>query len=68
MISLSALITAVIVLIVVGLIFGILWWALGACGVPEPFNKVARVVLVLAAALVCVAVLLSLIGVRVFSP
>ena len=39
-----------------GLVFYVLWWALGKIGLPEPFNKVATVILVL----LCVIVLLDL--------
>lgn len=55
----STLITLVIYLIIVGLIFYVVWWALDAIGIPEPFNKVIRVVLVLAAMLIVVNLLLG---------
>lgn len=44
-------------LIIWGLIFYILWWALEAMGLPEPFNKVASIILILAAVLVIVGIL-----------
>jgi hypothetical protein len=34
-------------LVIVGLIFWVIWWALGALGIPEPINKVIRVILIL---------------------
>ncbi len=61
MISISAMVTAVIILIVAGVIFGVLWWLIGYCGLPEPFNKASRVVLAVLAALIVIGVLLSLI-------
>lgn len=62
MISASALLTAVVYLVVVGLIFWLLTWLISAVGLPEPFNKVARVFLAVAAVIVVIAVLLSLVG------
>lgn len=68
MISISAAVMVLVWLIVAGLIFWLLWWLIGYVGLPEPFNKVARVVLAVAAVLVCIAALLSLAGVGVFRP
>ena len=62
MISLSALVQAVLFLIIAGLIFWLLWWLVNYVGLPEPFAKVARVVLAVAAVFVLIAVLLSLAG------
>ena len=61
-ISGDSLIHAVIVLIVLGVVFGILWWLVGYCALPEPFNKVARVLIALVAALILIGFLLDLIG------
>lgn len=62
MISLSGAITLVVYLIVAGLIFGLLWWLIGYCGLPAPFDRVARVVLAVIAVLVLIGLLLSLVG------
>jgi uncharacterized membrane protein len=62
MFSLSVLVQAVVFLIVAGLIFYLLHWLIGYVGVPEPFNKVARIVLAIAAVLVVIGTLLSLVG------
>lgn len=64
MISASALIGAVIWVVVAGLIFGLLWWLVDYAKLPEPFNKVARVVLAVAAVVLLIAVLLSVAGGR----
>ena len=56
----------IIYLVIVALVFWVIWWFLGYVGVPEPFNKVIRVLLGLAALLVVVNVLLSLIGKPIF--
>lgn len=68
MISLSGLAHVVIVLIVAGLIFWLLNWLIGYVGLPEPFAKIARIVLAIAAVLVCIAALLMLTGYQVFVP
>jgi hypothetical protein len=52
-----SIIALLITLIIWGLIFWLLWWALGAVGIPEPFHKVAVVILVLAAVVVVIGIL-----------
>jgi len=47
-----------ITLVVWGLVFYVLWWGLGQINLPEPFNKIAKVIIVVAV----VIVLLSLLG------
>lgn len=56
------LVNTVIWIIIVALIFWILTWAIGYIGIPEPFNKVIRVILAVFAALVLINVLLGLAG------
>lgn len=69
MISLSAAITLVVYVILLGLIAGLLWWLIGYCGLPQPFDKVARVILAVACVLVLCGLLLSLVsGQPVFRP
>jgi VIT1/CCC1 family predicted Fe2+/Mn2+ transporter len=58
----SQLLHAIVYLIVVGLIFWLLWWIIGYAKVPEPFNKVLRVVLALVAVIFLINWLLGLIG------
>jgi uncharacterized membrane protein len=62
MLSISAAVSVVITLIVAGLIFWLLWWLIGYCGIPEPFNKVARVILAILAVLVVIGILLQFVG------
>lgn len=57
----SSLITLLIYIVVIGLIFWVLWWALDTMGVPEPFNKVIRVILILVAALLVINLLLGIL-------
>lgn len=58
----SGLIGFLVWIIVIGCIFGLLWWLIGYVGLPEPFNKVARVVIAVIAVLLLINVLLGLVG------
>lgn len=66
-ISLDGLLSFVIYLVIVGLIFWCIWWFLGYVGVPEPFNKVIRVVIGLVALIIVINLLLGLTGSPIFS-
>ena len=54
-----SIIALLISLVVYGLIFYCLWWSLGKIGLPEPFNKIATVVLVLATIIVLIGLLMG---------
>jgi len=62
MISGSALGSLLLTLVIVGLICYLLWWFIGYIGLPEPFNKVARVLIALVAVIYLINLLLSLGG------
>lgn len=49
-------------IVVVGLIAWLLLWAIAAIGIPEPFNKVARVLIIVFSVLWLLNVLLGLGG------
>lgn len=51
------IISLLLSLVIWGLIFWVLYWALGKVAVAEPFNKVATVILVIAAVVVVVGLL-----------
>lgn len=51
------MITLLLTLIIWGVIFYVLWWGLGKIGLPEPFNKIAVVILVLATVYVLIGIL-----------
>ena len=69
MISLSAMVSVIIYLIVAGLVFWLLWWLINYVGLPEPFHKIANVILAIAAVLVIIGILLSLTtGQPLFKP
>jgi Kef-type K+ transport system membrane component KefB len=62
MLSAESVISAVVFIIIMGLVWWLLWWLISYVGLPEPFNKVARVVLAVAAVLVLISALLSVAG------
>lgn len=61
-ISMDAVVRDIFYLIIVGLILWILWWLVSYVGIPEPFNKVARVILAILAAMILIYFLLGLVG------
>lgn len=62
MISLSGLLHFVVLPVVLGLVFYLLSWLLTYCAVPEPWNKVGRVVLAVLAVVILCGLLLSLVS------
>ena len=62
MISGSGLISVLITLVVVGLVCYLLWWLIGYIGLPEPFNKVARVIVAVIAVVFLINLVLGFSG------
>jgi len=62
MISISEAVHVVVYLIVAGLIFWLLWWLISYCNPPEPFKKIANVILAILAVLVVIAILMQMVG------
>ncbi len=56
------LVQTVLWIIVAGLIYWLLLYLLGVCGLPEPFNKVARILLAVLAVVFLINLILSLAG------
>lgn len=54
--------SAVIWIVVAGLICWLLWWLIGFIGLPEPFNKIARVIVAVIAVVICINALMGLVG------
>jgi uncharacterized membrane protein YwzB len=52
-----SLFSLLITIVIVGLIFAVLWWGLREISLPEPFAKVAHVILVLAVVIFLVGIL-----------
>lgn len=61
-VSVDSLVSTVVYLVIIALIFWAIWWFLGYVGVPEPFNKVIRVLIGLAALVIVVNILLGMAG------
>ncbi len=62
MIDGASIIGALIWLVCLGLIFWLLYWLIAYIALPEPFAKVARVILALAAVIVLINVILTIAG------
>lgn len=56
-----ALLIVLIWLIVAGVIFSILWWLISTIGLPEPFLPVAKAILAIAAAIILIYMMLSVL-------
>lgn len=67
MISGQELLSVVIYLVVWGLILYVLWWGIGRIGLPEPFGKIAVVVLVLLTVVVLLNLLFGFAGAPLIS-
>ncbi len=55
------LIAILLSLVIWGLIFYVLWWGLGQMAIPEPFNKVITVILILAVIVIVIGLLMGTI-------
>ena len=66
MVSSSGLMSLLITLVIAGLIFYLIWWFLGYIGLPAPFDKVARVVVGLAALIFLLDLLMGMSGHPIF--
>lgn len=60
--DLSALVSVIVTLLVVGGVCWLLWWLIGFVGLPEPFNKIARVIVAVVAVLFLINMLLGFAG------
>lgn len=58
----SVLLTLLVQLVIAGLIFWLLYWFLGQVALPEPFHKVAVVILALAAIVFLISMLMRVGG------
>ena len=66
MIEASALVTFLIWLIVAGAIFWLLNWLIDYVAVPDPFRKIAKIVLAVVAVVIVINALLMLVGTPLF--
>jgi hypothetical protein len=56
--TMDSLLQSLIYVVIVGAIFWLVWWFIGYVGVPEPFNKVLRIVVGLIALVIMIQFLL----------
>jgi len=56
------MLSLLVYLLVVFMVLGVVWWAIGALGIPEPLARIARVILILIALIFAIYLLLSLVG------
>jgi glucan phosphoethanolaminetransferase (alkaline phosphatase superfamily) len=59
----AGLINLIVWLLVVGLLIALVYWVLDAIPVPQPINKIVKIVVIVLAALVVIMLLLQLVGV-----
>jgi len=59
--SLAALLSVVVYVLVIGAICWLLWWLITFIGVPEPFAKIARGIVAVVGVILLIGVLLSLV-------
>ena len=55
--------SAIVWIVVIGLICWLLWWFIDYCGLPQPFNKVAKVAVALLALVLLIRFLVHMFGV-----
>ena len=58
----DGVIHSLLYLIVIGVVFGLIWWLISYCALPAPFDKVARVVIAIAAVIILINILLGMVG------
>jgi hypothetical protein len=58
----SAVVTVFITIIVVALICWLVWWLIGYMGLPQPFDKVLRVIVAVVAVIFLINAILTLVG------
>lgn len=57
--SMSFLLSLFVTIVIAGLVFWLLWWFIDFVGLPEPFNKVARVLIGLFAIIFVLSLLIA---------
>ena len=61
-------ISTLIYLLVVFLVIGVIWWLIDYIPVPDPLNRIAKIVTIVIGAIVLIGILLNLAGVPVAVP
>jgi hypothetical protein len=63
MITIPALVSLLIYLVVLGILVAVIFWVIDAIPVPQPLNRIIRIAAVVIVALIAVLLLLQLAGV-----
>ena len=58
----SSLMQILMQIIIVGVVCWLLWWLVGFAGLPEPFNKIARIIIAVVAVFFLINLMLGLSG------
>lgn len=66
MIEGSALLSLLVTVVIVGLIFWLVWWFVDYVGLPQPFDKVVRVILGLVVLIYLINILMRISGTPLF--
>ena len=61
--TIAALVNLLIYLVVAGLLVGLVYWIADAIPLPQPINKIVKIVAVVIAALIVILLLLGLVGI-----
>ena len=57
-----SLVMLLVWIVIIGMIFYVMWWGLGQLALPEPFDKIARAVIIIVTVLLLINALLGLTG------
>lgn len=68
MLSLHSIVIAVMLLFVVGIVCWLGVWVINYLGAPEPYRKIATVIIVVLAVLFALLILVNVVGERVLTP
>lgn len=58
----EAVVHTLLYVVILGVVFWLLWWLVSYLAPPEPFAKVARAILAIAAVIVLISVLMGMAG------
>jgi hypothetical protein len=59
----AALINLIVYLLIVGILLALVYWVIDVIPLPEPINRIAKVVIVVISAMIVILLLLQLLGV-----
>lgn len=60
----GGLVNLIIYLLIIGILLGLVYWVIDAIPLPEPINRIIKIVIVVLCALIVIVLLLDLVGVN----